>query len=173
MERQLFCVPFWGLWTAEGGGCLRLALVVEVRFRPRMQWQPHSCLVLRGVYEARLAVEFIRGRIQADIVAACFTAGSDQLVDDGGGQALMAVLRVGVDAGNVAYEAARRIGAGKDEEDRECTDGGKIVASIFTEQKERIARDVLIKKCHNFIGELAGKAILTGKCQEIQLFFFI
>ena len=42
----------------------------------------------------------------------------------------MAVLRVCVDAGNVAYEAARRIGAGKDEEDRECTDGGKIVASI-------------------------------------------
>ena len=74
----------------------------------------------------------------------------------------MAVLRVCVDAGNVAYEAARRIGAGKDEEDRERTDGGKFIVLIFTEQKERIASDVLIKKCHNFIGEYAGKAILTG-----------
>ena len=129
----------------------------------RMQRQPHPCLVLRGVDETGHAVEFIRGRIQTDIVAACLTAGSDQLVDDGGGQGLMAVRRVGVDAGNVAYETARRIGAGKDEEDRERTDGGKFIALIFAEQKKGIACDVLTKKFQDFIGEFAGKAILTGK----------
>ena len=164
IERQLFCVPFWGLWTAEGGGCLRLALVVEVRFRMRMQRQPHPCLVLRGVDETGHAVEFIRGRIQTDIVAACLTAGSDQLVDDGGGQALMAVRRVGVDAGNVAYEAARRVGAGKDEEDRESSDGGKPLVSVFSEQQKGVSCGVLSKKRHDFIGEFAGKAFLPGKC---------
>ena len=85
IERQLFCVPFWGLWTAEGGGCLRLALVVEVRFRPRMQWQPHSCLVLGCVDETCLSVEFICGRIQTYIVAARFAARVDDLVYNRGG----------------------------------------------------------------------------------------
>ena len=60
-------------------------MVVEVRFRPRMQWQPHSCLVLRGVDETGHAVEFIRGRIQTDIVAARFAARVDDLVYNRGG----------------------------------------------------------------------------------------